>query len=59
MIDEVNTSALPLTPETLWDVEFYKKQGLYFYMEETEEILPNGRVQVAGHGEMIMLGSYS
>jgi 8-amino-7-oxononanoate synthase len=59
MIDEVKTSALPLTPETLWDVEFYKKQGLYFYMEETEEILPNGRVQVAGHGEMIMLGSYS
>jgi 8-amino-7-oxononanoate synthase len=59
MIEEVKTGAPPLTPETLWDVEFYKKQGLYFYLEETQDILPNGRVRVAGHGEMIMLGSYS
>jgi 8-amino-7-oxononanoate synthase len=59
MIDEVKTGTLPLTPETLWDVDFYKEQGLYFYLEETEDILPNGRVRVKGHGEMIMLGSYS
>jgi glycine C-acetyltransferase len=51
--------APPLTPDTLWDIEFYKELGLYFYLEEVEEILPNGRVQVKGHGEMIMLGGYS
>lgn len=49
----------PLTPTTLWDVDFYKEQGLYFYLKETQEVMPNGRVKVAGHGEMIMLGSYS
>lgn len=54
-----DVKAPPLTPPTLWDVAFYKEQGLYFYLEETQEIMPNGRVKVAGHGEMIMLGSYS
>lgn len=53
------TPALPLTPETLWDIDFYKEHGLYFYLEETEEILPHGRVRVTGHGEMLMMGSYS
>jgi glycine C-acetyltransferase len=48
-----------LTPDTLWDIEYYKEQGLYFYLEEIEEILPNGRVHVKDHGEMIMLGGYS
>ncbi|MEW5988324.1 MAG: pyridoxal phosphate-dependent aminotransferase family protein [Chloroflexota bacterium] len=48
-----------LLPEMLWDIEFYKEQDLYFYLEEVEEILPNGRVRVAGRGEMMMLGSYS
>jgi glycine C-acetyltransferase len=48
-----------LTPKMLWDVDLYKEAGLYFYLEATEDILPNGRVNVANHGEMIMLGSYS
>ena len=48
-----------LVPPTLWDVDFYKEAGLYFYLEPTEEILPNGRVRTQNHGEMIMLGSYS
>lgn len=48
-----------LTPEMLWDIDFYKSQNLYFYLEEVQELLPNGRVIVAGYGEMIMLGSYS
>jgi glycine C-acetyltransferase len=43
----------------LWPIEDYKARGLYFYLEEVEEILPHGRVRVKGHGEMIMLGSYS
>jgi len=46
-------------PQTFWEVEKYKAMGLYFYLEEVEEILPNGRVRVKDHGEMIMLGSYS
>lgn len=48
-----------LVPPTLWNVDFYKEAGLYFYLEPTETILPNGRVITKNHGEMIMLGSYS
>lgn len=48
-----------LTPPTLWQIEHYKEQGLYFYLEATQDILPNGRVNVENRGEMIMLGSYS
>lgn len=50
---------IPLVPDTRWDINFFKEQGLYFYLETTEEMLPNGRVRVTGYGEMIMLGSYS
>ncbi len=48
-----------LTPPMLWDIEHYKEVGLYFYLEPTEELLPNGRVITQNYGEMIMLGSYS
>ena len=37
---------LALTPEMLWDIEHYKEEGLYFYLEATQELLPNGRVNV-------------
>ena len=50
---------LSLTPEMLWDVDYYKEHDLYFYLEEIEEIKPEGHVEVPGHGDMIMLGSYS
>ncbi|MCA9874554.1 MAG: aminotransferase class I/II-fold pyridoxal phosphate-dependent enzyme, partial [Anaerolineales bacterium] len=50
---------LALTPEMLWDIEHYKEEGLYFYLEATQELLPNGRVNVINYGEMIMLGGYS
>ena len=59
MTSATNSSHPPLTPPMLWDVDFYKEQDLYFYLEEIEKVLPHGRVLVAGHGEMIMLGSYS
>lgn len=59
MTSSTHSLHAPLTPPMLWDVDFYKEQDLYFYLEEVEEILPHGRVRVAGHGEMIMLGSYS
>lgn len=59
MIQESTIERPALTPELLWDVDYYKEMGLYFYLEATEDILPNGRVNVVGHGEMIMLGSYS
>jgi 8-amino-7-oxononanoate synthase len=36
-----------------------QRRGLYFYLEATEELLPNGRVNVINYGEMIMLGGYS
>ena len=59
MVSESATGRLPLTPELLWPVEEYQAQGLYFYLEATEELLPNGHVYVTGHGDMIMLGGYS
>jgi 8-amino-7-oxononanoate synthase len=59
MIQDLIMEVPSLTPDTLWDIEFYKEQGLYFYLEEIEELLPNGRVHVKGRGEMIMLGGYS
>ena len=59
MLDNTAAGRLPLTPEMLWPIEEYKAKGQYFYLEATEEMLPNGRVNVAGHGEMIMLGGYS
>ncbi|MCP4362947.1 MAG: 8-amino-7-oxononanoate synthase [Chloroflexi bacterium] len=59
MTGETTQERMPLTPEMLWPVESYREQGLYFYLEATQDILPNGRVNVEGRGEMIMLGSYS
>lgn len=59
MIQDLVMDAPNLAPDTLWDIDFYKELGLYFYLEEAEKILPNGRVFVKGHGEMIMLGGYS
>lgn len=59
MIGEAISERVSLTPPMLWDVARYKQEGLYFYMEATEEMLPNGRVLVKNHGEMIMLGGYS
>jgi len=59
MIPEATITRPRLTPDTMWDIEFYKENGLYFYLEATEELLPNGRVRVQNHGEMIMLGGYS
>lgn len=59
MIHDVTLDRLPLTPEMLWNVEHYKEAGLYFYLEATEDLLPNGRVNVTNYGEMIMLGGYS
>ena len=53
------TTIKKLVPPTLWDIDFYKEAGLYFYLEPTEKILPNGRVLTQNYGEMIMLGGYS
>lgn len=59
MIRETSLDKPGLTPDMLWDIDHYKEQGLYFYLEATEELLPNGRVCVVNYGEMIMLGGYS
>lgn len=57
--DENNQHQLPLVPKMRHDIDYYKEHDLYFYLETTEEILPNGRVRISDHGDMIMLGSYS
>lgn len=44
---------------TAWPVEEGRKAGLYFYLEAIEEYLPDNRVRVADHGEMLLLGGYS
>ncbi|MCK5921862.1 MAG: pyridoxal phosphate-dependent aminotransferase family protein, partial [Methylococcales bacterium] len=59
MLREMTLAKLPLTPDTMWDIPFYKKSDLYFYLEATENLLPNGRVHVTNYGDMIMLGGYS
>lgn len=59
MAQETSGKRISLTPDPLWDLKEYKEKGLYFYLEATQEILPNGHVDVVGHGDMIMLGSYS
>ena len=59
MAAEITIERPPLTPEMLLPVKEYKEKGQYFYLEATEEILPNGHVKVLGHGDMIMLGGYS
>jgi glycine C-acetyltransferase len=59
MAGEITIERLPLTPEMLLPVKEYKEKGQYFYLEATEELLPNAHVKVIGHGEMIMLGGYS
>ena len=56
---EMAQNHLPLVPQMRHDVRYYKEKGLYFYLETTEEMLPNSRVRVTGHGDMIMLGGYS
>ena len=53
------TTSPPLTPDLLWPIEEYKEKGLYFYLEATRDLLPNGHVNIVNHGEMIMLGGYS
>jgi 8-amino-7-oxononanoate synthase len=50
---------ISLTPPMLHDVDYYKREGIYFYLEATQELLPDGHVDVVNYGEMIMLGSYS
>ncbi len=59
MAGKTTMGRVPLTPELLWPIDEYKEKGQYFYLEATDELLPNGRVHVIGHGEMIMLGGYS
>lgn len=58
-IQEALLAKARLTPDMLWPITQYKEEGLYFYLEATRDVLPNGRVNVENHGEMIMLGSYS
>jgi 8-amino-7-oxononanoate synthase len=48
-----------IPPKTFWDIEAAKRNNLYFYLKEIQEIRPHGRVLVEGYGEMIMLGGYS
>lgn len=45
--------------ETYWPVAAVREQDLYFYLEQIEEYLPNNRVRVRGHGDMLLLGGYS
>jgi 8-amino-7-oxononanoate synthase len=59
MTHKVTLERPALTPEMLWGQDMEDYRELYFYLQTTEDILPNGRVNVTDYGEMIMLGSYS
>jgi 8-amino-7-oxononanoate synthase len=56
---ETVTERTTIPPRTYWDIEWAKKNDLYFYLKEIREVKPKGRVIVEGHGEMIMLAGYS
>jgi 8-amino-7-oxononanoate synthase len=45
--------------EPYWPVKAMREQDVYFYNEAIESYEPNCRVMVEGHGEMLLLGSYS
>ncbi len=51
MIGEAIPTSPPLTPDLLWPIEHYKEAGLYFYLEATQELLPNGHVDVINYGD--------
>ena len=51
------TAKIP--PPTFWDVEGVKQRGHYFWLQNIEEMRPDGRVCVEAYGDMLMLGSYS
>ncbi len=59
MFAETTPTRPNLTPDLLWPIDEYKDAGLYFYLEATRDLLPNGHVNVTNYGEMIMLGGYS
>jgi 8-amino-7-oxononanoate synthase len=42
-----------------WPLREVEESGLYFYQEAIESYLPDSRVNVVAHGQMIMLSSYS
>lgn len=48
-----------LALEPYWPVKALKEADGYFYLESIEEYLPNNRVWVTGHGDLLMLGGYS
>ena len=45
--------------ESYWPLKQVRDADLYFYLEAIEEYLPDNRVRVAGHGDLLMLGGYS
>lgn len=45
--------------EPQWPVAKLREQGLYFNFHDIQAYLEHGRVEVAGFGEMILLGGYS
>ena len=48
-----------LSLEPYWPVKPVRDADLYFYLESIKEYLPNNRVRVTGHGDLLMLGGYS
>jgi 8-amino-7-oxononanoate synthase len=42
-----------------WPIEEVRRHDLYFHQIPIEQELPDFRMRIAGHGNMIMLGSYS
>ncbi|MFC1502112.1 aminotransferase class I/II-fold pyridoxal phosphate-dependent enzyme [bacterium] len=56
---EIVSERTIIPPSTFWDIEWAKRNNLYFYLKEIQEVRPKGRVIVQGHGEMIMLAGYS
>ncbi len=59
MIRDKTLQGVKFPRKTFWNVEYFKSNDLYFWMEAIEAIHSNGRATVSGRGEMILLSSYS
>lgn len=59
IVEDLNQEIAKLHADAFLTIEEHQKRGYYFWLQAVKEILPNGHVWVEGHGDMIMLGSYS
>lgn len=59
LVGDLNYEFAKRFPQIKQSFKEHKEEGLYFWFLPIKKHLPNGWVDVEGHGPMIMLGGYS